>query len=332
MDGEAGSSPPAVPLPDLVRVLQQLFLSRALTRAVPEHGLRAWPVPRSSAVPLAEGILDAAAVCAATMMRAPSREHGGGSSEFLATSPHLPGGALARGVTAHRWLAGAVGRPVPGSDPAPPWGPIPSLGLPGPFPFPGIAVQVLAGMTLPQQDPDGSPGTLHWPAVGVVVAHRSALTSGAVHEGFNLAAVRRSALVLVLGSTEDGPPGEGSPPRPELDDVAEAYGVRAVRASALDIPILLGELGRGLASVRRGEGPLLMEVDARPGEDGIRDPLTVLRDRVIRARDADAATVAELEEDARLELDEAIRRISNPTSGYIGGTGPASPPPEGASP
>lgn len=117
---------------------------------------------------------------------------------------------------------------------------------------PGTLVQVLAGAALAFR-------LRGEPRVGLCVLDRSALSTSAWHEGFNLAAVQRVPLVVaVLRSPALSP----DPVRelPPVTRMGAAYGVRAATLDGACPLTLLDPARKEVESVRRDGGVRLLEI------------------------------------------------------------------------
>ncbi|HUO52274.1 MAG TPA: thiamine pyrophosphate-dependent dehydrogenase E1 component subunit alpha, partial [Gemmatimonadaceae bacterium] len=119
----------------------------------------------------------------------------------------------------------------------------------------GDMVPVMAGITL-------SFKLRGQPRVGLVYIGDGATSTGAFHEGINLAAVQRCPLVVVVennGYAYSTPTARQTAVK-ELRDKALAYGVPGVRADGNDVLAVYDVTRRAVDRARRGEGVTLVEL------------------------------------------------------------------------
>ena len=119
----------------------------------------------------------------------------------------------------------------------------------------GDMVPVMAGITL-------SFKLRGQPRVGLVYIGDGATSTGAFHEGVNLAAVQRCPLVVVVennGYAYSTPTARQTAVK-ELRDKALAYGVPGVRADGNDVLAVYDVTRRAVDRARRGEGVTLVEL------------------------------------------------------------------------
>lgn len=98
--------------------------------------------------------------------------------------------------------------------------------------------------------------------VGLVYVGDGATSTGAFHEGINLAAVQRCPLVVIVennGYAYSTPTGRQSAVK-ELKDKALAYGIPGVRADGNDVLATYDVTKRAVDRARRGEGVTLIEL------------------------------------------------------------------------
>ena len=119
----------------------------------------------------------------------------------------------------------------------------------------GDMVPVMAGITL-------SFKLRHQQRVGLVYVGDGATSTGAFHEGINLAAVQRCPLVVVVESNgyAYSTPTERQSAVKELKDKALAYGIPGVRADGNDVLATYDVTRRAVDRARRGEGVTLVEL------------------------------------------------------------------------
>ena len=163
--------------------------------------------------------------------------------------------------------------------------------------------------------------------VGLVYVGDGAMSTGAFHEGLNLAAVRRLPLVVVAENNgyAYSTTLERQTAVKELVQKSGAYGVPAERVDGNDVLAVYEAARRAVARARAGEGVTLLELvtfrrkghaehdDQHyvPREELAKweqnDPIARWAERLVENRWADADALAA--EDARIaaELDEAVR-------------------------
>ena len=98
--------------------------------------------------------------------------------------------------------------------------------------------------------------------VGLVYIGDGATSTGAFHEGINLAAVRKCPLVVVMennGYAYSTPTTKQTPVK-ELKDKALAYGIPGVQADGNDVLAVYDVTKRAVERARRGEGVTLIEL------------------------------------------------------------------------
>jgi TPP-dependent pyruvate/acetoin dehydrogenase alpha subunit len=125
-----------------------------------------------------------------------------------------------------------------------------------PVPLPGGMVQVMAGVTVAAQ----MQGTQR---VGLTLSSPGSPSTGAWHEGLNMAAVRRAPLVVVCHA----PVGVGPSRETRLEtllDLCPGYGIRGWEA-ALDDPEGILQTSREAVAAARAEGGVqLLELRGEP--------------------------------------------------------------------
>ena len=163
--------------------------------------------------------------------------------------------------------------------------------------------------------------------VGLVYVGDGGMSTGAFHEGLNLAAVRRLPLVVVAENNgyAYSTTLERQTAVKELVQKSGAYGVPAERVDGNDVLAVYEAARRAVARARAGEGVTLLELvtfrrkghaehdDQHyvPREELAKweqnDPIARWAERLVENRWADADALAA--EDARIaaELDEAVR-------------------------
>ncbi|MFQ5830059.1 MAG: thiamine pyrophosphate-dependent dehydrogenase E1 component subunit alpha [Candidatus Methylomirabilia bacterium] len=155
-----------------------------------------------------------------------------------------------------------------------------------------------------------------------------ATNTGAFHEGLNLAAVWQLPCMFVCENNEYA---ESTPRRAHqrIKDVAlraEAYDVPGMIADGMDFFSVYQVVGEAVQMVREGRGPVLVEAKTyrfsghHLGDPGTtyrtreevehyrrRDPLSLLRSRVIAEGVVTTEEVGAIEREVARELQEAIR-------------------------
>jgi len=119
----------------------------------------------------------------------------------------------------------------------------------------GDLVPVMTGITL-------SFKLRKQPRVGLVYIGDGATSTGAFHEGTNLAAVQRCPLVIVMennGYAYSTPTAKQTAVK-ELKDKALAYGVPGVQADGNDVLAVYDVTKRAVERARRGDGVTLIEL------------------------------------------------------------------------
>jgi TPP-dependent pyruvate/acetoin dehydrogenase alpha subunit len=119
----------------------------------------------------------------------------------------------------------------------------------------GVMVEVMAGVAL-------SFKLRNEDRVAVVYSGDGMTSTGAFHEGFNLAAVQRLPLVVVVennGYAYSTPTSRQTAARSFVDK-ADGYGVRGEGADGNDVLAVWAAMGRAVAHARGGGGPTLLEL------------------------------------------------------------------------
>jgi TPP-dependent pyruvate/acetoin dehydrogenase alpha subunit len=119
----------------------------------------------------------------------------------------------------------------------------------------GVMVGVMAGVALSfklrGQD-----------RVAVVYSGDGMTSTGAFHEGFNLAAVQRLPLVVVVENNgyAYSTPTSKQTAAASFVDKADGYGVRGERVDGNDVLAVWAAMARAVSHARAGEGPTLLEL------------------------------------------------------------------------
>lgn len=162
--------------------------------------------------------------------------------------------------------------------------------------------------------------------VGAVSLGDGATSTGAFHEGLNLAAVEKLPLVLVVANNQYAysTPTARQFACEDLVDKAVGYGVAGHRADGTDLEACLEVLQRAVTAARNGGGPQLVVAsllrlvghgehdDASYVDPKLRqqpvggDCLELAERRVLREGWADARNLREIHEDAHRQVEEAV--------------------------
>ena len=196
----------------------------------------------------------------------------------------------------------------------------PADGMPAMISHLGSALSVVAGMLLARRLKGKLEGV-----VGATCIGDGGTSTGAFHEGLNLAAVEKLPMVVVVANNQYA----YSTPNNrqfcgDLFDRAAGYGVQGWRARGNSLEDCLTQVGGAVAAARRGEGPQLVVADLlRLGghgehDDGAyvgqdlkdsalgRDCMEIAREELIEAGFIDEATWTSWEEEARSEVADAV--------------------------
>jgi len=131
---------------------------------------------------------------------------------------------------------------------------LPEKGLYSGIAMLGTAVPVLAGMVFADR-------FLGRRTVGMTYLGEGGTSTGAFHEGINLAAVQRLPVVVVLeyNRFSYSTPSEMQCAAATLADKAAGYGVASAIVDGNDVLAVLGAARRAVAWAREGNGPFLLE-------------------------------------------------------------------------
>ena len=154
---------------------------------------------------------------------------------------------------------------------------------------------------------------------------------GAFHEGINFAAVRKLPVIFVCENNLYG----ASTPYDQVSlvtDIADrscSYGIPGEVVDGMDVAAVYEAAGRAVARARRGDGPTLLECKtyrfcghsrSDPGhyrdkkeleEWKKRDPIQVLRSRLLKGKQAEESELTSLEGKAKKVIEEAIAFAQN---------------------
>jgi pyruvate dehydrogenase E1 component alpha subunit/2-oxoisovalerate dehydrogenase E1 component alpha subunit len=163
-------------------------------------------------------------------------------------------------------------------------------------------------------------------AVGAVSLGDGATSTGAFHEGLNLAAVEKLPLVLVVANNQYAysTPTSRQFACEDLVDKAIGYGVAGHSVDGTDLGACLEVLHRAVESARSGGGPQLVVASllrlvghGEHDDAGYVDPklrqtslgadcLELAESRLLRERWADASELQELQEKIQQQVEEAV--------------------------
>ena len=193
----------------------------------------------------------------------------------------------------------------------------PSKGMVAPISMLGALVAVMAGVALGARMKRSRAVAMTWIGDG-------GMSTGAFHEGFNFACVRRLPLVVVAenNSWAYSTPLEKQAARKSLAERAAGYGAAVERVDGNDVLAVHEAAGRAVARAREGGGPTLLEAvtyrmkghaehDPQiyvPREElaewALRDPIALYTRRLFAQGDATAGTLEAIDR-AVLDLVEA---------------------------
>lgn len=245
-----------------------------------------------------------------------------GTGDLVAPTSRTTGALFVMGATPLEYLRQCLGRagaPTGGRDAGPGWTDL-DRGLLAPLPAMGNLVEVMAGVTL----------ALRMRAedrVGMVFTGDGATSTGAWHEGLNFAAVRRCPLVLVVEANQwaFSTPTRRQTRIQSLLERCAGYGIQGAQADGTDTVAVHEVTRAAVERARTGEGVQMVELRyyRRSGHDldddqayvdaaelerwKARDPLQILRDRLVAAEGRDTPRIRELEETVRDEVAQAAK-------------------------
>jgi acetoin:2,6-dichlorophenolindophenol oxidoreductase subunit alpha len=160
----------------------------------------------------------------------------------------------------------------------------------------------------------------------VVFFGDGAVQAGHFHESVNLAALWELPLILVCENNgfAEFTPRSAHTPVERVSDVVSPYGFERATVQGSDVAEVWETFGKFLAAVRGGGGPFLLEClthrrrghyegDAEQYRDPLadeewraRDPLARLQEQALGEGWLESARAAELEQDARAEVEHAV--------------------------
>jgi pyruvate dehydrogenase E1 component alpha subunit/2-oxoisovalerate dehydrogenase E1 component alpha subunit len=119
----------------------------------------------------------------------------------------------------------------------------------------GVMIEVMAGVALSFQ-------LRHQPRVALTYVGDGATSTGAFHEGFNFAAVRRSPLVVIVENNgyAYSTPVRNQTAAASFSEKAQGYGVYTEQCDGNDVLDVLAMTQRAVERARAGEGASLLEV------------------------------------------------------------------------
>ena len=119
----------------------------------------------------------------------------------------------------------------------------------------GTSVSVVAGMLMARRMKGELPGV-----VGATCVGDGATSTGAFHEGLNLAAVEKLPLVVMVADNQFAysTPRERQFACESLVDRARGYGVTGYELDATDLEACLATVGQAVRTARAGGGPQMI--------------------------------------------------------------------------
>ena len=207
----------------------------------------------------------------------------------------------------------------------------PEMGMPAMISHLGSAVSVITGMLLARRIKGQLEGV-----VGATCIGDGGTSTGAFHEGLNLAAVEKLPLVVLVANNQYAYSTPNS--RQFSGDLfarAEGYGIRGWKAKGNSLIDCLEKVGGAVAAARSGEGPQMVVADllrlsghgehddgsyvedALKGGDLGRDCLEVAKEELLEGGLVDEETWNGWEEEAREKVTAAVaqtQRESAPDS------------------
>ncbi len=184
----------------------------------------------------------------------------------------------------------------------------------------GAMISVVAGSLLARKF-RGVTGT-----VGATCLGEGGTSTGAFHEGLNLAAVEKLPLVMVVANNQYAysTPTSRQFACHDLVDKAIGYGIEGHSVDGTDLAACLDVVGSAVARARDGHGPQLVVasllrlvghgehddasyIDPALRESALgRDCLLLAGEHIVNSRWADSATLANWRDDAEQQVEEAI--------------------------
>jgi pyruvate dehydrogenase E1 component alpha subunit/2-oxoisovalerate dehydrogenase E1 component alpha subunit len=120
----------------------------------------------------------------------------------------------------------------------------------------GDMISILTGAVIAERMKGRPTVALNWIGDG-------GTSTGAFHEGFNLACVQKAPLVLIVENNKwaYSTPTRKQTANPRFVDRARAYGCAGEQVDGNDVLAVYETTRRAVARARRGEGPTLIEAD-----------------------------------------------------------------------
>jgi len=163
--------------------------------------------------------------------------------------------------------------------------------------------------------------------VSVAFFGDGASNNGAFHEGLNLAAIWRLPVLFVCENNQYATevPFNTVAGNPDISVRGAAYGIPSPSIDGNDVEAVYRAAAEAVARARGGEGPTLLACTTyrtRPHSEGMRDggyrtreeverwrgrdPIALLRAKLVERRDADEATLQSIEGDVAAEAEDAL--------------------------
>src|SRR6202166_332665 len=145
--------------------------------------------------------------------------------------------------------------PTKGKDGTSHFGDLENLHIVSPISMLGDLIPVLTGVAMAGRYLGQKIVSMTWIGDG-------GSSTGVFHEGLNLAASQKAALVLVLENNQwaYSTPVKRQVPLENLADRAKAYGISSYSVDGNDVVAVYSTAKEAVARARNGEGPILMEV------------------------------------------------------------------------
>lgn len=197
----------------------------------------------------------------------------------------------------------------------------PADGMPAMISHLGTAISVVCGMLLARR----IKGSLDH-AVGATCVGDGCTSTGAFHEGLNVAAVEKLPLVLTIANNQYAysTPNDRQFACHDLVDKAKGYGVAGYRVDGTDMLACIKVMSEAVARARAGEGPQLVVASmlrltghgehddasyvdsALRGSELGRDSIDVGRAQILEREFADSAEIEQWEAEAADRVQEAV--------------------------
>ena len=254
-----------------------------------------------------------------------------GTGDVIAHSIRETGALLLMGGTPYEYFTQYMARgtsPTGGKEANVHWTDV-ERGFVGPVSPLGTMVGIMAGITLTFRQTGQD-------RVGMVYAGDGATSTGAFHEGLNLAAVQGCPMVMVVEHNQwaFSTPTHKQTRVESFVEKAPGYGVAAESVDGCDVLAVYEAASRAVARARRGEGVSLLELryyrrkghaqhdaqeyvpEAELDYWAQRDPVTLFRDRLVGDGLVQAAELELLDQQAEDDASQAAERaMSDPEPG-----------------